>query len=198
MGDESYENIFSDPINFSNSTFYKITPDITDTTNDDIIKPKSHKSESNNFIIDSEDNNDGYIYDDSIMKIKTKRQNNNDNKNIFENVFDNYYLPKLNKHIKIYNTNVILYQKTALVLEEYFSFIFSSINQCYKDNKITIAKYKLSDNLQNIYRNYDPLLQYIRKMYEIYKHFLFKKIDEIHKYFLTVEKQLLKHSWLLI
>ena len=33
--DENYENIFSDTKNFKNSSFYKITPDITNNTTDD-------------------------------------------------------------------------------------------------------------------------------------------------------------------
>ena len=187
--DKNYENIFSNSKDYINSSFYKITPDINNTTTTTTTI--------------NDDDDDEYIYDDSFMKIEEETNRDDDNNNLLkrktlENLFDKYYLQKLNKNIKIYNINVTLYQETASVLENYFSSLFTSINHCYESNKKTIAKYKLSDSLQNIHRNYDPLLKYIRKVYESYKILLFLKINEIQKYLLTIEKQLLRHSWLLI
>ena len=98
----------------------------------------------------------------------------------------------------MYNINIRLYKKTANILEQYFSFIFTSINNCFNDNMKTIATLKLHDFLSNIHRDYSILINFIKYIYEWYRQYLFEKINEINIYLQTIEKTLLLNSWILI
>lgn len=178
---DTYEDLFSNN-NYMNSSYYRITPDINNTT-----------------VNSSSD--DGFIYDDSFhFKPEPDwiKNNNNDIQNFQEKNLFHEYQQKLNNYIYIYNTNVMLYQKNALILEKYISSLFTLINTAFTKNKNTILDSKLNDYVNNIYRNYDKLLQYIIITYKNFYNKYLLKINEIERYLLITEKKLLQQSWLLI
>ena len=157
-----------------------------------------------------DDDTDEYFEDDPFVVTSENKDDNKTSGNIFcfnKNNFSqqipetleaiNTYLKYLNININIYNHNVTLYEKSALILENYFSFVFTSLYKCFDDNIKTLMEFNFNDTSKNIYRNYEPLLTYMRYIYKLYQEILFNKINEIEEYMLTTEKILMKHSWLL-
>ena len=152
---------------------------------------------------------DGYI-DDSYDVTTTPLLNENRNNKLFEiykqdesyNVKNieilNIYVKYMNINIDIFNINVNLYIETASILEKYFTYIFTSLYNCYNSNMELFNQFKINDINKNIYRNYNPLLDYMRYIYNIYENIVYNKINEIEKYMLTLEGNLMKHCWSLI
>ena len=110
----------------------------------------------------------------------------------------NKSLKNINININIYNNNVRLYKKGIIILENYINFLFKNSDECFENIKSIMKNIKADDNRRNINRDYTSLFSYIISVYNIYEKFIYTKIKELENYFISNEKNLLKHSHVLI
>ena len=109
------------------------------------------------------------------------------------------YLQHVNNYINIYNLNVYLYKNTLDILDKYFTSIFNQIEMVINNTCEKLKEFKKYDINNNIYRDYDPIINLFKNIIYIYIiMILTDKIQKIEKYILNVEKNLSTHSWLLI
>ena len=118
--------------------------------------------------------------------------------NYFQNDKLKTYILYLNKNISIYNDNIKIYQKTAAILEQYFSCIFTSISNSFEFNINMLKKSRINDIRNNTVRNYELLLKYIKHFYKAIYNIVIYKISEIEQYMQATEKILMQHSFQLI
>ena len=192
-----------------NSTYYNLNPSITidsDTIEekDDEEDNPEHQGGNVNFSFNNSFIDDNYS--SGALSLGGINYNshppptriNEEERIIIKNIeLQDECLKYLNIYINLYNDNIQLYRQSADILEEYFDFLFNKIKTCFMENLKILTQIKCKDIERHIFRNYNPLLEYITSIYQLQEMYIYDKINEIEKYMLTVEKIFLKQSHLL-
>ena len=202
--DSLQQNSFDD--NYIEDSFYG---NVGENDNNNNNNDNNNNDNDNDYDDDDNNNNDDDISDkDSIFSLLDGYDDDDDDRNremtqqqqkqSDKFVILYHYILKINKNIRIYNINVVLYRKTADILEKHFQSVFESISQCFLQNTRIIIIYKKNSIKNKVYVNLKPIINFSIIFYTFYKAFILAKINEIKNYLRNIEKNMIMHSFLII